>query len=100
MIKIRLQKTGRKSDPFFKIVLVESKRAAISGKALDYLGFYNPVSGEKSFKTDKIKEWIAKGAQVSETVHNFLVDAKIIEKKKKNVLSKKNPLKKKVKETK
>jgi small subunit ribosomal protein S16 len=46
------------------------------------------------FKADRIKHWMSNGAQVSDTVHNFLVKQKLIEGKKKNVLSKKTPTKK------
>lgn len=88
MLKIRLQRVGRKHDPSFRIVLVDSRRAAKSGSFLQILGSYNARKGEPQLKGDKIKEWIAKGAQVSGTVHNILVDKKIISGKKVNVLPK------------
>jgi uncharacterized repeat protein (TIGR01451 family) len=56
-------------------------------------GSYNLKSGEVLFKNDRIKYWISNGAQTSETIHNFLVHQKVIEGKKKNVLSKKSPTK-------
>jgi small subunit ribosomal protein S16 len=91
MLKIRLQRTGRKNDPAFRVVLTDSKNATKSGKFLEILGSYNVKSGEVLFKGDRIKEWIKNGAQVSDTVHNFLVSQKIIEGKKKNSLSRKSP---------
>ncbi len=91
---IRLQRIGRKNDPAFRVVLTDSKNSTKSGKFLEILGMYNPKQGTTSFKGDRIKEWIGKGAQVSDTVHNFLVREKIIEGKKKNVLPKKTPTKK------
>lgn len=91
MLKIRLQRTGRKNDPAFRVVLTDSKNATKSGKFLEILGSYNVKSGEVLFKGDRIKEWIKNGAQVSDTVHNFLVSQKIIDGKKKNSLSRKSP---------
>ncbi len=94
MLMIRLQRIGRKNDPSFRVVLTDSKNSTKSGKFLEVLGSYNPKQGVTAFKGDRIKEWISKGAQLSNTVHNFLVHEKIIEGKKKNVLSKKSPTKK------
>lgn len=93
MLKIRLQRIGRKNDPAFRVVLTDSKNAAKSGKFKEILGSYNLKKGEVVFKADRIIYWISKGAQVSDTVHNFLVHQKLIVAKKKNVLSKKSPTK-------
>lgn len=90
---IRLQRTGRKNEPYFRVVLTDSKNGPQSGKFLKVLGSYDPKQGAVSLKTDEIKEWISKGAGVSNTVHNFLVHEKVIEGSKKNVLSKKSPTK-------
>ncbi len=89
MLKIRLQRIGRKNEPSFRVVLTDSKNAAKSGKFLEIVGSYNPKAGETIFKADRIKHWIKNGAQISDTVHNFLVSQKVIEGKKKNVLPKK-----------
>ncbi len=94
MLKIRLQRIGRKNDPAFRVVVTDSKNAAKSGKFLEIVGSYEPKKGGTAFKADRIKHWIANGAQVSPTLHNFLVKEKIIEGKMKNVLSKKAPTKK------
>jgi small subunit ribosomal protein S16 len=93
MLKIRLQRIGRKNDPAFRVVLTDSKNAAKSGKFKEILGSYNLKKGEVVFKADRISYWMSKGAQVSDTVHNFLVHQKLIDAKKKNVLSKKSPTK-------
>lgn len=93
MLKIRLQRIGRKNDPAFRVVLTDSKNAAKSGKFKEILGSYNLKKGEVVFKADRITYWMSKGAQVSDTVHNFLVHQKLIVAKKKNVLSKKSPTK-------
>lgn len=88
MLKIRLQRVGRKHDPSFRVVLVDSRRAAKSGSFLEILGSYNARRGEPQLKGDRIKEWISKGAQVSGTLHNILIDKKILTGKKINVLPK------------
>lgn len=86
MLVIRLQRIGKKHDPNFRVVLADSKKSAKSGKVVDFLGSYNAQKGEPQLNGDKIKEWISKGAQVSDTVNNLLVNAKIIDSKKKDVL--------------
>ncbi|WP_457569498.1 30S ribosomal protein S16 [Desulfurobacterium sp.] len=74
MVKIRLKKMGRKKLPIYKIVVAEgmSKR---DGKAVDILGTYNPKSKELQIDVEKVKEWIAKGAQPTERVAALLKQA-------------------------
>ncbi len=91
MLKIRLQRVGRKHEPTFRLVLTDSKNSTKSGRYLENLGSYDSRHGEDAnFKADRIKHWMSQGAQVSATVHNMLVSKKLIEGKKINVL----PLKK------
>ena len=93
MLKIRLQRVGRTHEPSFRLVLTDSKNSTKSGRYLEVLGSYDARRGEKSeFKTDKVKYWISKGAQLSGTVHNLLVSKKVIDGKKINVLPKKKPI--------
>lgn len=94
MITIRLQRRGRKNDPSFRVIAVDSKRKPKTGTYLEMLGFYDPRTGKVELKGDRIKHWISHGAQVSGTVHNMLVTHKIIEGKKINVLPKKSAPKK------
>jgi small subunit ribosomal protein S16 len=89
MLKIRLQRIGKKNDPFFRVVLTDSKNSTKSGKFLEILGNYNTKAGKTDFKSDKIKYWISKGVKLSGTVNNFLVRQKIISGKKVNVSPKK-----------
>ena len=94
MLKIRLQRIGRKNDPSFRVVLTDSKNSTKSGKFLEILGTYNPKMGQKNLMADRIKHWMSKGAKCSDTMHNFLVHDKVIEGKKVNVLPKKKPTQK------
>lgn len=81
MLKIRLQRFGKKNSPSFRVVLVEHTFRP-QGKYIELLGSYNPKSKQKKFNKDRILHWISKGAQVSPTMHNMLVDEKIIDKAK------------------
>ncbi len=71
MVKIRLTRLGKKNDPFYRIVAIDSLKKR-EGKALAILGFWNPR--EKTLKVDKkeLEAWTSKGAQVSEGVRKLL----------------------------
>src|SRR3989344_4061591 len=92
MLIIRLQRTGRKNEPYFRVILTDHKNSAKTGKFLEILGHYDPKKGEVIFKADRVNHWLKMGAKTSDTIHNFLVSQKIIEGKKKNVLPKKSPI--------
>jgi small subunit ribosomal protein S16 len=97
MLMIRLQRTGRKHEPTFRLVLTDSKNGPKSGKFLEILGSHDPRHKDlTSIKGDRIKEWMSKGVQLSGTVHNLLIEKKIIDGKKINVLPKKTPIVKEV----
>ena len=92
---IRLQRVGRKHEPVFRLVLTDSKNGPKSGKFLEILGNYDARRGEKAeFKVERVKHWISKGAQLSGTVHNILVERKVIEGKKINVSKKSKKIEK------
>lgn len=74
--------------------MVESKRAAKTGNFQEVLGSYDPRIDRTDLKADRIKHWLSMGATVSDTVHNILINQKIIEGKKINVLPKKTVEKK------
>lgn len=85
MLKIRLQRTGKKNQPYFKMVVTESQKAAKSGRFLEAVGSYNPRGGDVQLKEDRIKHWLSMGVQLSGTARNMLVSAKIIKGPKINV---------------
>lgn len=93
MLKIRLQRVGRKNIPSFRVVLTESKNGPRSGKSLEILGIYDPVNDVKEIKADRIKYWIGQGVQLSGTVNNFLVDKGVITGEKKSVTSRRKVVK-------
>ncbi len=98
MLKIRLQRVGRKNNPAFRIVVTDSKRGPKSGDNVELIGSYNPHSNEIQIDGDRVKHWMSVGAQVSDTMHNLLIREKIIEGKKINVLPKKSPIVKEITE--
>ena len=101
MLKIRLQRVGRKNVPTFRVVLTDSKNSTKSGRFLEILGSFDPRDDKsKIVDGERVKYWISKGAQLSGTLHNFLVHTKVIEGKKINVLPKKRPILKEKEETK
>lgn len=95
MLKIRLQRTGRKHEPTFRVVLTDSKNGPKSGKFIEILGNYDARDkNETNLKSERITHWIKEGAQVSDTLHNLLIQKDIIKGEKINVLPKKSPIKK------
>src|SRR4051812_38170734 len=96
MLTIRLQRTGRKHEPTFRVVLTESKNGPKSGKYLKNLGWYDTriKNSADQLDTEQIKHWISKGVKLSVTMHNFLISKKVIEGKKLNALPRKSPVKK------
>ncbi len=102
MLIIRLQRVGRKHEPTFRVVLVDSKRSAKSGQALEILGNHDArkAKTDNHLDADRIKYWISKGAQLSDTMRNLLITKKIITGKKVNALPKKRPIKKELTEEK
>jgi len=99
MLKIRLARIGRKNDPTFRVVVTEHTRGPKSGDHIEILGNYNPKMKDIVIDGERVKYWISNGAQVSDTVHNILINQKIIEGKKINVLPKKTPIVKEVDES-
>lgn len=84
MLIIRLQRLGKKKQPTYRLIVSEKHKDTQAG-SLEILGHYNPTVNPKvkEFKTERINYWIQKGAQLSDTVHNLLLEAGIVEGKKK-----------------
>lgn len=73
MLKIRLTRMGAKKNPFYRIVVIDSK-AAQSGVPADTVGWYDPVKKDAPVKLDeeKILSWLGQGAQPTDTVRTIL----------------------------
>ncbi|MEI8092882.1 MAG: 30S ribosomal protein S16 [Spirochaetales bacterium] len=72
-VSIRLKRFGAKKRPYYRIVVTNST-APRDGKTIEEVGYYHPVEkeGQVSFKADRIREWLSKGAQLSPTVKSLL----------------------------
>jgi len=82
MLVIRLFRVGKKNQPFFKVVVTNKRNPPRGGRFIEEVGFYNPLTKEKSLKEERVQYWLSKGAKPSATVHNLLVEKKIIQDKK------------------
>ncbi|MBT4122129.1 30S ribosomal protein S16 [bacterium] len=90
MLMIRLSRVGKKKQPTYRIIISEKQKDPW-GKYLELLGNYNPHTKEINLEVDRIKYWLSKGAQASNTVNNLLIKEGILEgdKKKSVAISKK-----------
>ena len=72
-VKIRLRRVGAKKAPFYRIVVADS-RYPRDGRFIEEIGYYNPLEEPSLVKVDadKAKEWIANGAQPTDTVKTLL----------------------------
>ena len=81
MLTIKLSKLGKKNKKVFRVIISEKGRDPF-GNSLEILGSYNQYHKELQVKADRIKFWLARGAQMTPTVNNLLVGKEIIEGKK------------------
>ena len=77
MLKLRLKRGGRKRQPAYRLVVMtnDTKR---DGRPIEQVGYYNPITKESKFDTDKIVNWLNKGVKPTQTVENLLKKANII----------------------
>ncbi len=75
-VKIRMKRVGAKNKPVFRIVVADG-RSPRDGKFIEALGTYQPRKKSDNFSLDldRIKYWLSKGAQPSETVASFIKKA-------------------------
>jgi small subunit ribosomal protein S16 len=78
MLKLRLKRYGRKKQACYRIVATDS-RTKRDGRAIEELGFYNPITNETHLKFNQIQARLMHGAQPTETVKNIFLKAKIFE---------------------
>lgn len=94
MLAIRFQRTGRKNDPSFRIIVTESTRGPRSGRNVAMVGTYSPKTKAITLQKEQILHYLKHGAQPSGTVWNLLLKHGVVEGKKINVLPKKTAPKK------
>lgn len=73
MVKIRLLRAGAKKRPFYRVIAID-ERAKRDGRALEFLGTYNPIAkpAEISLRSERIDAWVAKGARMSDAVRGLV----------------------------
>lgn len=83
MLSIRLSRVGKKKQPIYRLIVLDNRKDPW-GDFIENLGTYDPrkTPSEIKLRADRIKYWVSVGAQPSATVHNLLIDEKIIEGKK------------------
>lgn len=78
MVKIKLVRHGAKRSPFYKVVATDSRNAG-DGKALERLGFFNPMARGQEVKLnlnlERINHWVGQGAQMSDRVGSLVKQA-------------------------
>lgn len=80
MVKIRLKRIGAKKAPFYRVVVADS-RSPRDGKFIEEIGTYDPMADPSIFTVDaeKVKAWVAKGAQITDTVKALIKKNGILE---------------------
>ncbi|MBQ1887393.1 MAG: 30S ribosomal protein S16 [Firmicutes bacterium] len=80
MVKIRLTRLGAHKKPFYRIIVADA-RTTRDGKAIQELGYYDPLTDPVTIKVDAeaAKKWLADGAQPTDTVRALLKKAGVIE---------------------
>lgn len=71
MLKIRLKRAGRKSKPFYRIVLMESLSKR-DGKAIQELGYYDPIKKIMEFDKVLVEKYLNVGAYPTDTVRHLI----------------------------
>lgn len=76
MVKIRLQRFGKKKAPFYHIVVADSKSPR-DGKIIEQLGTYDPMTNPETIvlNKEKVAEWIKNGAKPTDTVKALIEKA-------------------------
>lgn len=72
MLKIRLSRTGKKHEPHYRIVVLET-RSKRDGKIVEQIGEWHPKQNDLKIQKENFESWLKKGARPSETVRNLYV---------------------------
>ena len=77
MVKIRLQREGKKKAPFYHIVVADSRRAR-DERIIEKIGTYDPMTDPSTVVLDKalVEKWIKNGAKPTDTVKRLIAEAK------------------------
>lgn len=78
-VKIRLKRMGMKKNPFYRVVVADV-RSPRDGRFIEEIGYYDPTKEPSVIQidADKAKQWLANGAQPTDTVRALLKKAEIL----------------------
>ena len=71
MLKIRLKRNGRKKQAIYRIIVIDSKKRR-DGRALEEVGFYNPLNKVIKINIEKVETRLMQGAQLTKTVEDLI----------------------------
>lgn len=77
MLAIRMQRTGRKGHPMYRVVVQDSRFTPSSGRVVAYIGHYNPHTKETVIDTEAAASYLQNGAQPTERVVKLLSTQKV-----------------------
>ena len=79
MVTIRLSRIGSKKRPYYRIVVIDKRRAR-NGRFLEVVGQYNPIANpvQLEVNAERAQYWLSKGAEPSETVRSILQKKEIV----------------------
>ena len=77
MVKIRLQRVGKKKAPFYHVVVADSRKAR-NGRIIEQIGTYDPMTNPSTVILNKelVEKWIKNGAKPTDTVKRLIDEAK------------------------
>ncbi len=78
MLAIKLRRQGKKHQASFRVVVAE-RRSKLGGKFVDDLGWYDPHSKNFEIKKEKVEHWLKVGAKPTDSAHNLLIRAGVID---------------------
>lgn len=71
MVRIRMKRTGSRNAACFRVVVMD-QRSSRDGRAIEELGYYDPIRKQEKINLERAEYWIGVGAQVSETVADII----------------------------
>jgi len=78
MVKIRLRRMGAKKNPYYRIIVADSRNAR-DGRFIEEIGTYDPMADSAiTVDAERAKYWIANGAQPTDTARALLKKAEAI----------------------
>jgi len=83
VVRLRLQRYGRKARPFYRLAALD-QRTRRNGRAIEFLGWFDPIADDPDkqikLEEERIKYWLSVGAQPTETVRDLLAKRDLVDK--------------------